>query len=115
LISFFSFLRDAEAVDALALELLNYPSELQYAPDGEDVAFPTVSYMQSLSAVVKIVGGDCMMGKASLVSPSSARPFTIDGCNTTKQYDQGSSVSLVLDKRSIRWMVEYLDASIKRS
>ena len=73
------------AVDALAKELLQYPSETQWLLDSEQESLPKVSYMQSLSAIVKIVGGDSMMGKASIVSPANARPFIIDGCNTTKE------------------------------
>lgn len=73
------------AVDALAKELQVYPAELEYPKDRDEIGFPSVSYMQSLSAIVKIIGGDSMMGKASLVSPANARPFIIDGCNTTKR------------------------------
>jgi len=102
----------AGAVDALAEELLLYPPEA--ASGMQDEALPSISYMQSLSAVVKVVGGDSMMGKASMLSAANARPFVIDGSNTTRSYDPGSTVSMVLDRRSVKWMVEYLRASIHR-
>jgi len=91
------------AVEVLATALLQFPPESEHV-----VPFPTVSYMQSLSAVVKIVGGGAMMG---LAPEEEAITFSVNGSASTRQYDERTN-QLELDHRSVRWMLEYLSASM---
>lgn len=97
------------AVQVLALELQQYRSE----EEEEVVRQPSVSYMQALSAVVKIVGGSSNMGRIEL-HPSCNRgceeqqvySFRVDGDRSSACYT-GDAVEMVLDRRSVEWMLDY--------
>ncbi len=65
-------------MDALVQELRRYPSESELSY-GFERGPPSVSYMQALSAVVKLVGGGQMMGKGSTMTSQMGRVFVIDG------------------------------------
>lgn len=102
------------AVQVLALELQQYRSE----EEEEVVRQPSVSYMQALSAVVKIVGGSSNMGRIEL-HPSCNRgceeqqvySFRVDGDRSSACYT-GDAVEMVLDRRSVEWMLDYFKASV---
>lgn len=96
------------AVEVLATALLQFPPEAEV-----EVPLPSVSYMQSLSAVVKIVGGGAMMGTVGGHGEreEGAITFNVNGSRSTRVYDERTN-QLVLDRRSVRWMLAYLDASM---
>ena len=112
---------------------------LHVVQEGEREA--TVGYMQSLSAVVKTVGRGCLMGLKhprpcflprretqcetgpSMLAMSTSHPapschevqdekvFRVNGIHSSTRFDQSSMSELVVDRRSARWMLEYLSAS----
>ena len=98
-------------------------------------AEPTVGYMQALSAVVKTVGRGHLMGgwgsrfsgahvnaplqRGDLTTQDSGEQlqedsqvspyvFYVSGCHSTSFFDQGTMRGLLVDRRSARWMLDYL-------
>ena len=84
---------------------------------------PTVAYMQALAAVVKTVGrGQLMGGWGSRFAASSrgtpegreepdGSVFVISGAQSSRHFNPTLMRGMVVDRRSTRWMIEYLVAS----
>ena len=96
----------------------------------DDAEEPTVSYMQALSAVVKTVGRSALMGGMGSRFNNAQRGnhaqnkdvhgreteeegsvFHVCGCRSSSSFDQAKMLGLVVDRRSARWLLDYLRAS----
>jgi hypothetical protein len=117
----------SKALDVLALGLHEYPMEpglgtgsgvapgheTQLDEDGKrakgsaTIEHPSVSYMQALSAVVKIVGrGACMgrwggEGEEKETHGGSAGIFFVRGDRSSTKFDPCVTTGLILDRRSV--------------
>jgi len=106
----------AGAVQSLSFALLQYQPE-----EEEAVEVPSISYMQSLSAVVKVVGSGCLMGNGSharqcdlsLDSEEDRLVFRVQGSRSSRNCDLAVAEALVVDRRSARWMLQYLEAAVE--
>jgi len=74
--------------------------------------YPSVHYMQSLAAVVKIVGRGTYMGAAG-TAREGPDAFCVCGADTTSHFDPSAMKRLILDRRSVVWMLSYLRAAIE--
>ena len=87
----------------------------------DDAEEPTVCYMQALSAVVKTVGRSTLMGAMGLRfsqaetedgrCPSTV--FRVCGRMSSSAFDQAKMSGLLVDRRSARWILGYLSASLQ--
>jgi len=95
----------------------------QYRPEEEEgaVEVPSVSYMQSLSAVVKVVGSGCLIGKQQHArhrelsrgqDDDDSLVFRVQGDRSSSHCDLAIAEALVVDRRSALWMLQYLEAAV---